>query len=296
MRMHIMMTNGLTMTVLNFWKHIHTKGVCGIVNNAVDLETAKPLLNMPKKYDFMYAAVGFHPENLENIPDNYLEQLAQLSKHKRLSQSAKQGLIIIGTFRKTCKKRVLRNRSGFLLTLKCQLIVHDREAHGDVYDLLRKYKPNALVHCFLAVLSLCVKWFAWECTSASAVLLHSKCRRLEVASKFRLTGFCLKPTLRIWRPKPFRGKRCDSSMIIYAAEKSHLCVIIKHFRTSANHLRQRKTILQYWWLIQKTRSESRLENPTVFFFVWLYATHKITRFVPTFTKFIFNMYMNDYFI
>ena len=96
-------------------ENIHTKGVCGIVNNAVDLETAKTCIEYAEKYDFMYAAVGFHPENLENIPDNYLEQLAQLS------QSAKQGLIIIGTFRKTCKSVFLRNRSGFLLTLKCRL-------------------------------------------------------------------------------------------------------------------------------------------------------------------------------
>ena len=62
-------------------ENIHTKGVCGIVNNAVDLETAKNCIEYAEKYDFMYAAVGFHPENLKNIPDNYLEQLAQLSKH-----------------------------------------------------------------------------------------------------------------------------------------------------------------------------------------------------------------------
>ena len=92
-------------------ENIHTKGVCGIVNNAVDLETAKTCIEYAEKYDFMYAAVGFHPENLENIPDNI----------KRLSQSAKQGLIIIGTFRKTCKSVFLRNRSDFLLTLKCRL-------------------------------------------------------------------------------------------------------------------------------------------------------------------------------
>lgn len=49
-------------------ENIHTKGVCGIVNNAVDLETAKTCIEYAEKYDFMYAAVGFHPENLENIP------------------------------------------------------------------------------------------------------------------------------------------------------------------------------------------------------------------------------------
>ena len=39
-------------------------GVCGIVNNAVDLKTAKVCIDFCEKYDFMYGAVGFHPENL----------------------------------------------------------------------------------------------------------------------------------------------------------------------------------------------------------------------------------------
>ena len=39
-------------------------GVCGIVNNSVDLKTAKVCIDFCEKYDFMYGAVGFHPENL----------------------------------------------------------------------------------------------------------------------------------------------------------------------------------------------------------------------------------------
>ena len=102
-------------------ENIHTKGVCGIVNNAVDLETAKTCIEYAEKYDFMYAAVGFHPENLEKFRTIILNSLLSFQNLKRLSQSAKQGLIIIGTFRKTCKSVFLRNKSGFLLTLKCRL-------------------------------------------------------------------------------------------------------------------------------------------------------------------------------
>lgn len=69
----------------------------------------------------MYAAVGFHPENLENIPDNYLEQLAQLSKHKKVVAIGETGLDYHWDIPKDLQKRVLRNRSGFLLTLKCRL-------------------------------------------------------------------------------------------------------------------------------------------------------------------------------
>ena len=183
-------------------ENIHTKGVCGIVNNAVDLETAKTCIEYAEKYDFMYAAVGFHPENLENIPDNYLEQLAQLSKHKKVVAIGETGLDYHWDIPKDLQKRIFEEQIRLSLDLEMPLIVHDREAHGDVYDLLRKYKPNARFIAFRAVLSLCVRRFAWECTSVSAVLLHSKMPVTVLRSplKFRLTGFCLKPMLRIWRP------------------------------------------------------------------------------------------------
>ena len=54
------------------------------------------------------------------------------------------------------------------------LIVHDREAHGDVYDLLRKYKPNALVHCFSGSVELMREAVRMGMYISSAVLLHSK--------------------------------------------------------------------------------------------------------------------------
>lgn len=183
-------------------ENIHTKGVCGIVNNAVDLETAKTCIEYAEKYDFMYAAVGFHPENLENIPGNYLEQLAQLSKHKKVVAIGETGLDYHWDIPKDLQKRVFEEQIRLSLDLEMPLIVHDREAHGDVYDLLKNTNQMRWFIAFRAVLSLCVKRFAWECTSASAVLLHSKMPVTVLRSprKFRLTGFCSKPTLRIWRP------------------------------------------------------------------------------------------------
>ena len=102
-------------------ENIHTKGVCGIVNNAVDLETAKTCIEYAEKYDFMYAAVGFHPENLENIPDNYLEQLAQLSKHKKVVAIGETGLDYHWDIPKDLQKRVFEEQIRLSLDLEMPL-------------------------------------------------------------------------------------------------------------------------------------------------------------------------------
>ena len=76
-------------------ENIHTKGVCGIVNNAVDLETAKICIEYAEKYDFMYAAVGWHPEDLEGILDNsYLDELAAWAVHPKVVAIGEIGLLV----------------------------------------------------------------------------------------------------------------------------------------------------------------------------------------------------------
>ena len=68
------------------------KGVCGVVNNSVDLENAKRVIALAEQYDFIYAAVGIHPENLENLPGDYLLQIAELTKHPKVVAFGETGL------------------------------------------------------------------------------------------------------------------------------------------------------------------------------------------------------------
>ena len=68
------------------------QGVCGIVNNAVDLKTARSVIALAEKYPFCYAAVGFHPENLDDVPDDYLDQIAGLTRHDKVVAIGETGL------------------------------------------------------------------------------------------------------------------------------------------------------------------------------------------------------------
>ena len=58
-------------------KAIEENGVCGVVNASVDIATAKSVLSFTEKYPIFYGAVGIHPENIENLQDDYLDELAK---------------------------------------------------------------------------------------------------------------------------------------------------------------------------------------------------------------------------
>ena len=197
------------------------KGVCGIVNNSVDIENAKRVIALAEKYDYIYAAVGIHPENLENLPDDYLDQIARLTKHPKVVAVGETGLDYHWDIPREEQKRVFEEQLRLSLDLKMPIIVHDREAHGDVFDLLRKYRPNALVHCFSGSVELmreAVRMGLY--ISLGGVVTFKNARHsVEVASEIPLDRLLLETDAPYMAPVPFRGKRCVSSMIVFAAEK-----------------------------------------------------------------------------
>ncbi|MEE1262129.1 TatD family hydrolase [Ruminococcus sp.] len=197
------------------------KGVCGVVNNSVDIENAKRVIAMAEKYGFMYAAVGVHPENLENLPGDYLDRIAELTKHPKVVAVGETGLDYHWDIPRELQKRVFEEQLKLSLDLKMPIIVHDREAHGDVFDLLRRYRPNALVHCFSGSVELmreAVRMGMY--ISLGGVVTFKNARHsVEVASEIPLDRLLLETDAPYMAPVPFRGKRCDSSMIIFAAEK-----------------------------------------------------------------------------
>ena len=198
-----------------------SKGVCGIVNNSVDLDNAKRVIELAEKYDFMYAAVGVHPENLEGLPDDMLSQLAALTGHPKVVAIGETGLDYHRDIPREEQRRVFEEQLRLSLELKMPIVVHDREAHGDVFDLLRKYRPLALVHCFSGSVELAREAVRLGCyISLGGVVTFKNARHsVEVAADIPLDRLLLETDAPYMSPVPFRGKRCDSSMIIYAAEK-----------------------------------------------------------------------------
>ena len=197
------------------------KGVCGVVNNAVDLKTAAKAIEFCEKYYYFYAAVGYHPENIIGIPDNYLEKIAELTKHPKVVAIGETGLDYHWDTPKDLQKRVFEEQIKLSLDLKMPLVVHDREAHGDTFDFLRKYKPNALVHCFSGSVELMREAVRIGCyVSLGGVVTFKNARHsIDVASEIPIDRLLLETDAPYMAPVPFRGKRNDSSKIIFAAEK-----------------------------------------------------------------------------
>ena len=67
-------------------------GIGAVVNNAADLESVRSSLELAHKYDFIYAAVGVHPENVNELDDEKLEWLRDQSRDPKAVAIGEIGL------------------------------------------------------------------------------------------------------------------------------------------------------------------------------------------------------------
>ncbi|MBR3988651.1 MAG: TatD family hydrolase [Clostridia bacterium] len=198
-------------------------GVKAVVNASVDIETAKKAIEFSRKYPFMYAAVGIHPENLEGLEDNYLNVLGDLyENNKKVVAIGEIGLDYYWDIPKEPQLKVFEDQLKLSLELDAPVVIHDREAHADTMRILKKYTPKkVLLHCYSGskeMLKEVMKLGAF--ISLGGVVTFKNARvPVEVAEAIPLERLFLETDCPYLSPVPFRGKRNSSEKIAFTAQR-----------------------------------------------------------------------------
>lgn len=200
------------------------KGVVGAVTCAVDLISSAHSLELAKKYPYIYAALGYHPEKAGDERKGDLELIAELLETEEKAVAVGEiGLDYYyddGAPRETqidlfCRQIELAK------DLDIPIIVHDREAHQDTLDILKKYRPKGVVHCFSGSVEMAneVVKLGMYIGLGGVVTFKNARKSLEVAESIPIEHLVLETDAPYLAPAPFRGKRNDSSLICYVAER-----------------------------------------------------------------------------
>ena len=206
----------------NMLDSLKESGICGVINCGADLESSKASLELADKYDYFYFACGIHPEEVKNLPDDYIEILRDMAKHEKCVAIGEIGLDYY--WRQDTKekqKEVFENQILLARALNLPIIVHDREAHGDTLEILKKYKPKGVLHCFSGSVETAkeVLKLGMYIGLGGAVTFKNAKKPVEVAEFLPLDRLLLETDCPYMAPVPMRGKRNDSSYITFVAEK-----------------------------------------------------------------------------
>lgn len=200
------------------------KGVCGVINCADTLASAARSAKLCEQYPFMYMAAGVHPESAADVDVDTLE--AALTPYLTAPKTVAVGEIGLDYYwEDACprEKQLIVFEKQLQIAQKFDLpvIVHDREAHADTVRLLRQYRPRGVVHCFSGSVETMkeIVSIGMYIGLGGVVTFKNAKNPVEVAAAVPLDRLLLETDAPYMAPVPYRGKRCDSSLIPLAAEK-----------------------------------------------------------------------------
>ncbi|MBE6818234.1 MAG: TatD family deoxyribonuclease [Ruminococcaceae bacterium] len=200
-----------------------SKGVELVMNCATNPGSIKSTLALAKEYDFIYAAIGFHPEDLIGLKLSDLETVKTLALQEPKVKAI--GEIGLDYYWKEVPRETqlpfFETQIELAKALGLPVIVHDREAHEDTYALLRKHKPKGVLHCYSGSAESAKEILdnGMYIGIGGALTFKNAKKVLKVAEYVPLERILLETDAPYMAPVPCRGKRNDSSLIAHVAEK-----------------------------------------------------------------------------
>lgn len=203
-------------------EELFSNTVCNVINVGADMKSSEESIKLANKYSQIYASVGAHPHCVSGLPENYIEIFSTLAKNEKVVAIGEIGIDYhYDTTPKDMQKRYFEEQLVLAQNLDLPVIIHTREATEDTLKILKKYKVKGTVHCFsesVETLKEVLK-MGMYISLGGAVTFKNARKLLEVAYEVPIERLLLETDAPYMTPVPFRGKRCDSSMIKYTAEK-----------------------------------------------------------------------------
>ncbi|MBR6581569.1 MAG: TatD family hydrolase [Ruminococcus sp.] len=174
-----------------------------------------------EKYDYIYAASGVHPESVEGNPADYLD----IVRNTALSSPKIKAIGEIGLdyhyegYSREKQIKLFEEQLVLAKELNMPVIIHSRDACEDTLNLLKKHKPMGVLHCFSGSAETAkeiVKLGMYVGFTGVLTFKNAK-KALKALAEVPVDRLLLETDCPYMAPVPFRGKRCDSSMIAYTA-------------------------------------------------------------------------------
>ncbi len=197
------------------------RGICGVVNCASDLATSLTCLELADEYNYIYAACGVHPHEASKCKEGYISVLKKLCMSEKCVAVGEIGLDYHYDFSpRDVQLKFFEEQIILANELNLPIIVHDREAHEDTMNLLKKHKPKGVVHCFSGSVEMAkeVIKLGMYIGLGGAVTFKNARKPIEVAAFVPDDRLVIETDCPYMTPVPYRGQRNDSSYIPYSAE------------------------------------------------------------------------------
>ena len=250
------LVNDLNNVILSY----ENAGVDAVMNMSINIRDAKQIIEISKRYYSVYYTLGVHPEDLEDYDEESLEYLIRqclglnLNTQKTLDNSnnikynkifdkynditplydinGNNKFLAIGEigldyfWRKDNKEeqiKVFESQIKLAKKYDLPIIIHNREASGDILEILKQNAPYAsggIIHCFSASLEWAKEVMKLGFyISFSGTLTYKNAKNIQaVAKEIPLDRLLVETDSPYLTPEPFRGQTNEPKFVIETAK------------------------------------------------------------------------------
>jgi len=200
-------------------------GVERIITVGIDVASSRRAVALAESYERIYATVGIHPHDASGVNERDYDELRRLAAHPKVVAYGEIGLDLVKQYAPASDQlHHFERQVDLAKELGLPLVIHDREAHEQVMDVLRRATPfpaGGVMHCFSGDMRLAEQTLELGFyVSVPGIVTFAKAETLqEVAAKVPLDYLLLETDGPYLAPHPKRGKRNEPAYLVHTAAK-----------------------------------------------------------------------------
>lgn len=199
------------------------KGIGLLMNPGCSLASSRNAVALAESYDYIYAAVGSHPDAAREVCPEVIAEYRALCKRPRVKAIGEIGLDYhYEDVPRGIQQSAFRSQMALAAELDLPVIVHEREAHEDGMKIVEEFPGvTGVFHCYSGSLDM-AKWLiarGWYIGFTGVLTFKNARKALEVAGNIPLDRIVLETDCPYMSPEPFRGKRNDPGKLYRMAER-----------------------------------------------------------------------------
>ena len=194
-------------------------GIGLIVNSCASVDDLQDTIDLMNKYDFVYGAVGVHPDDADKMTAETLEEIRRLSHHEKTVAIGEIGLDYYWHKEKEehlVQQKMFRAQMDIAREEKLPFIIHSREAAEDTLNIVKEYMAGGMyggiIHCFSYGKEIAREYLSRGLyLGIGGVVTFKNAKKLkEVVAYAPLEQLVLETDCPYLAPEPYRGKRNSS--------------------------------------------------------------------------------------